>query len=232
MDETIYKIAIAGFMHDIGKFAERAGFTVSPEFLNNNADLYQPYIKEQNRHTHKHAVYTAAFIDHIEKLLPKQFNKGEWGLGDSFTNLAAGHHKPQTPLQWIIAIADRVSSGFDRQEFENYNKEIGIKDYKKTRLLTIFEGISADEKWKEDNLEAYSFRYPLKELSPENIFPVNKEEYRELDGEQASKEYSVLFFNFVASLEKLIHKQNTSLWFEHFDSLFMIYASHIPAATV
>ncbi len=76
MDETIYKIAIAGYLHDIGKFAERANFNVSQEFLNNNADLYQPYIKEQNRHTHRHAVYTAAFIDHIEKLLPKQFNKG------------------------------------------------------------------------------------------------------------------------------------------------------------
>lgn len=232
MDETIYKIAIAGFMHDIGKFAERAGFNVSPEFLNNNADLYQPYVKEQNRHTHKHAVYTAAFIDHIEKLLPRQFNKGEWGLGDSFMNLAAGHHKPQTPLQWIVAMADRVSSGFDRDEFENYNNEIGIKDYKKTRLLTISEGISTGGKWKEDKIESYNFRYPLKELSPENIFPVSKEEYRTLDSEQASKEYSNLFFNFINSLEKLVHRQNIPLWFEHFDSLFMIYASHIPAATV
>ncbi|MGQ9569285.1 MAG: type III-A CRISPR-associated protein Cas10/Csm1 [Thermodesulfovibrionales bacterium] len=232
MDETIYKIAIAAFMHDIGKFAERADFNVSVGFLNNNADLYQPYIKEQNRHTHRHAVYTAAFIDHIEKLLPKQFNKGEWGLEDSFMNLAAGHHKPQTPMQWVIAMADRVSSGFDRQEFENYNKEIGIKDYKKTRLLTIFEGISTEDKWKEDKLEAYRFRYPLRELSPENIFPIDSEEYRTLDSEQASKEYRDLFSNFVYSLEKLIHRQNIHLWFEHFDSLFMIYASHIPAATV
>ncbi|MBI5326741.1 MAG: type III-A CRISPR-associated protein Cas10/Csm1 [Deltaproteobacteria bacterium] len=233
MDDTVYKIAIAAYLHDIGKFAERAGFNVSQEFLNNNADLYQPYIKEQNRHTHQHAVYTAAFIDHIEKLLPRQFNKGEWGLGDSFMNLAAGHHKPETPMQWVIAMADRVSSGFDREEFEDYNKEgIAFKDYKKTRLLTMFEGIATDGKWKEDKLESYRFRYPLKELSPENIFPVDKEEYKLLNSEEASKEYSSLFFNFVVSLEKLAHKQNIHLWFEHFDSLFMIFASHIPAATV
>ena len=232
MNDTIYKIALAAFFHDIGKFAERAkgNFHIDPEFLNGNTDLYQPFFN--GIHTHKHAVYTAAFIDHIEKFLPEKFNRGNWGLGDPFMNLAAGHHKPETPMQWIVAMADRISSGFDRDEFENYNKGIGVKDYKKTRLLTIFEGIATDGKWKANNLEAYKFRYPLKELSPLHIFPTDKEDYRSLDSTYASKEYDELFFNFVDSLENLIHKQNISLWFEHFDSLFMIYASHIPAATV
>lgn len=230
INDNIYKIAISAFLHDIGKFAERANMEITPEFLNNHTDLYQPFF--DGRHTHKHAVYTAAFIDHIEKLLPKEFNKKNWGTIDDFMNLAAGHHKPETPLQWVIAIADRISSGFDRDEFEDYNKGIKVKDYKKTRLLTIFEGISIDEKLKEDNLESYLFRYPLKELSPKNIFPVDREDYRQLDSAQASEEYKGLFFNFLDSLEKLIHKQNIPLWFEHFDSLFMIYASYIPAATV
>lgn len=232
MNDTIYKIAVAAFFHDIGKFAERAkgNFHIDPEFLNRHADLYQPFYN--GKHTHQHAVYTAAFIDHIEKFLPKEFNKGTWGLKDPFMNLAAGHHKPETPLQWIIAMADRISSGFDRDEFENYNNEIEFRDYKKTRLLTLFEGISPDEKWKDDSLESYKFRYPLKELSPANIFPIDKEEYRLLDGAQASKEYDELFFDFIAALENLHHKQNIPLWFEHFDNLFMIYASHIPAATV
>lgn len=249
-DDTIYKITIAAFLHDIGKFAERAsvaekqsddleaGFYLDEQFLLNNMDLYQPHYN--NIYTHKHAVYTAGFIDHIEKFLPKEFNKGEWGLDDSFMNLAAGHHNPKTPLQWIIAIADRVSSGFDRDEFENYNKGMGIgfKDYKKTRLLTIFEGISTDGTWRDDSLESYRFRYPLKELSPENIFPVVIPPL-EMGGEggleedrQASDDYRNLFFNFVNYLGKLEHRQNIPLWFEHFDSLFMIYTSHIPAATV
>mgnify|MGYP001573068735 CR=1 FL=1 len=86
--------------------------------------------------------------------------------------------------------------------------------------------------WKDDNLASYKFRYPLKELSPESIFPIDKDEYRSLDSELASKEYDDLFLNFVYSLEHLLHRQNIPLWFEHFDSLFMIYASHIPAATV
>lgn len=242
MDETAYKIALAGYLHDIGKFAERAfgkreqggelktGFFPDEDFLNKHKGLYQPFFN--GRHTHAHAVYTAAFIDHLEKLLPKRLNKGEWGLGDAFMNLAAGHHKPQTPLQWVIATADRVSSGFDRDEFERYNKGIDVKDYKKTRLLTIFEGLSVHGKWREDSLDVYSYRYPLKELSPENIFPIDTLEIKKIEGEQASTDYRELFFNFVSALEKLSHKENISLWFEHFDSLFMIYASHIPAATV
>ncbi|MDI6781272.1 MAG: type III-A CRISPR-associated protein Cas10/Csm1 [bacterium] len=240
IDETICKIAIAGYLHDIGKFAERAhnrqnenselshGFYPNETFLLNNIALYQPCYN--GKYTHKHAVYTAAFVDHIEQLLPERLNKGKWGLGDSFINLAAMHHKPETPLQWIIAMADRVSSGFDRDEFKDYNSEIKVKDYKKTRLLTIFEGISTDNHWKDDNLESYAFRYPLKELSPENIFPENE---KQIDNTQAQKEYSDLFLSFVSSLEKLCHKEkNLPLWFEHFDSLFMIYTSHIPAATV
>ncbi len=230
MDDTVYKIAIAGFLHDIGKFAERADMPVSNEYINSNAGLYQPYY--QHHYTHKHAVYTAAFIEEYEKYLPQQFNKAGWGLGDSFVNLAAGHHKPDTPLQWIIAIADRISSGFDRKEFEDYNQEIKVRDYIKTRLLTLFEDISLNDNRREDSLDSFQYRYPLLEVSPKNIFPSNISEYRVLDEKKARKEYGTLFYAFVDSLKALYHKEAISLWFEHFENLFMIYTSHIPAATV
>ncbi len=244
MDVTVYKIALAAYFHDIGKFAERAvgtpgvdqvGFFPNKEFLNNNMGLYLPSFK--GKYTHMHALYTAAFIDSFEKLLPEEFNKEGWGLGDSFINLASGHHKPETPLQWLIAIADRISSGFDRTEFEKYNTEsddrgIPLKDYKKTRLLTIFEGLSIDDKLKSDSLDDYEYRYPLKELSPESIFPVSIKNLGKMEVEKASEEYRQLFSNFINALEKLSHKEYIPLWFEHLDSLFMIFCSHIPAATV
>ena len=240
MDETIYKIAIAAFLHDVGKFAERAavkesdndeivpGFYIDKEFLNNNRDLYQPHF--QGKYTHLHAVYTAAFIDHLEKILPPQFNKAEWGLDDSFINLAAKHHTPETPLQWIIAIADRVSSGFDREKFEQtYNRARDIIDYKKIRLASIFEQLSK----KEIAIRDINYRYPLGAISPEGIFPGKS--VTPDNNEIAEKEYRELLFEFVDGLEKIIktgHGENIPLWFEHFDSLFMIYGSHIPAATV
>ncbi len=230
MNDTVYKIAIAGFLHDIGKFAERAGMEISEEYVANNAPLYQPSF--QSRYTHRHALYTAAFIEKFDAALPKMFNKAGWGLGDSFINLAAMHHKPETPLQWVIAIADRVSSGFDRQSFEDYNKEVKVKDYTKTRLLTLLEGISLNDEWKENSLDSFQYRYPLRELSPKNIFPANTSEYFVLDEKEARKEYGILFQGFTDSLKKLWHSENIPLWFEHFENLFMIYTAHIPAATV
>lgn len=227
MNETIYKIALAGLLHDIGKFAERADMNVSQEYLNNNAGLYQPFYK--NHYTHKHAVYTAAFIEQFEKVLPKEFNKAGWGLDDPLINLAAGHHKPETPMQWIIAIADRVSSGLDRKKFDDYNKGIDIKDYKKTRLLPIFEGIDIEGNWTKDTIDSFKYRYPLKELSPDSIFPVDS---YVPDNDVASQEYKEVFKHFVDYLERLAHKNNISLWLEHFNSLLMIYTAHIPSATV
>ena len=226
MDETVLKIAIAGFMHDIGKFAEKDVWNIPDQFLLDNADLYQPHYKEN--YTHRHAVYTAAFIDHFEKLLPKKLNKANWGLEDSFINLAAGHHKPETPMQWIIAMADRISSGWDREEFDKeYNRAVAWQDYRKTRLLPVFENLMCDFNKSAD----YFYRYPLKEISPENIFPVLKEKTHPRDNQEAVREYKRLFEEFVYALERLFHKEeNLELWFEHFDSLMMIFTSAIPAA--
>ncbi len=226
MDDTTLKIAIAALMHDIGKFAEDA-MTVSDDYLSRNADLYQPFFN--NRHTHRHAVFSAAFIDHIEKLLPKQFNKSGWGLDDSFINLAAGHHKPETAMQWIVAMADRISSGWDRKNFDTeYNNAIAWQDYKKTRLLPLFEGLLRD-----DGKEGirYKYRYPLKEINPLNIFPVLSQEAEPENDEKAMEEYKKLFDEFVFALEKLLHRdESIALWFEHFESLMLIYTSAIPAA--
>jgi hypothetical protein len=38
MDDTTLKIAIAGFIHDIGKFADKDVFNISDQFLIDNAD--------------------------------------------------------------------------------------------------------------------------------------------------------------------------------------------------
>ncbi len=235
-NEAAYKIAIAAYLHDIGKFAERAkaskdkdevGFHIDEAFFLEKQKQYLPCY--DGKYTHIHAIYTAAFIDHIEKYLPKEFNYENWGLQESFIDLAASHHKPDTPLQWIIAIADRVSSAFEREEFEKYNKEINARDYRKIRLIPLFEGISYDEEKKDISLESHNYVYPLKELHPLNIFPKEKSIQNETNLED---EYKDLFFNFICGLEKLEHRNNIPLWFEHFDSLFMIYAANIPSATV
>src|SRR5439155_13434636 len=46
---------------------------------------------------------------------------GDVEATDSLINAAAAHHKPDTFLQWVVATADRVASGFEREEFDQYN---------------------------------------------------------------------------------------------------------------
>ena len=82
------KVALAAFLHDIGKFAQRSrgdeinpgdpAFYPSREFMDNHRESIQPYNKATNKYTHEHAIYTAAFIDHLEALLPDCFNDVEW----------------------------------------------------------------------------------------------------------------------------------------------------------
>jgi len=225
MDDTVLKVALAGLLHDIGKFAQE-GMFVHLDFMDRHRQLYQPYYNEQ--FTHEHVLYTAAFIDNIEKLLPKELNKANWGLNDPFINLAAGHHKPQTELQWIIAIADRLSSGYDRANFEEYNQSVAPKDYRQTRLLPLFEALLRDG---EGKVPAGKYHYPLRDLNPQSIFPLRSEEKGKITDAQARDEYKSLFDGFVVSLEKILHRdENIALWFEHLESLLLIYTSMIPAA--
>jgi len=136
MDKTTLKVAIAAFMHDIGKFADKKALDVTNQYVNDNAGHYLPF--RNGRHSHYHAVYTAAFTEYMKDFLPDNFNRPDWGEGDTFVNLAAGHHKPETPMQWVIAEADRVSSGWDRDTFDKeHSTATPWKDYKKTRLLPL-----------------------------------------------------------------------------------------------
>ncbi|MCD6532636.1 MAG: type III-A CRISPR-associated protein Cas10/Csm1 [Deltaproteobacteria bacterium] len=229
MEPTVLKIAMAGLLHDIGKFAQGC-LEVTPEYLNNNAN-YQPFNKKNGRHTHIHAVYTAAFIEQFADQLPPQFNMGGWGDGDSFLNLAAGHHNPQTPMQWIIATADRVSSGFDRDSFDQ-GENIKISEFKQTRLLPLLESLTVDSEQQKKYADStnFHFRYPLARLSPETIFPVKKPS---LSKGEASAEYQQLFSDFSFELASLLHRiEAPEVWCKHFDSLLLLYTSAIPAARV
>lgn len=227
MKNTILKIALAGLCHDIGKFAQ-GSLEVPREYLDRNEGQYQP--SWDGRHTHVHATYTAAFIEQMADRLPMVCNSANWGNGDAFINLAAGHHNPETPLQWIIAAADRISSGQDRDTFEAGEK-IAFQNFKKTRLLPMFESLGHERHEKYMAAENYLYRYPLMPLSATNIFPekLNKTKSRA----DANADYRDLFDSFTEKLQSLLHKdQNIDLWSQHFDSLFMTYTSMIPAARV
>ncbi|PKM37876.1 MAG: type III-A CRISPR-associated protein Cas10/Csm1 [Gammaproteobacteria bacterium HGW-Gammaproteobacteria-10] len=239
------RIALSAFLHDLGKFAERARIPVNQEILDANKQLYCPHRKnhvdDKGWFSHVHAAYTGLAMDLIEESMPELKGNdfapfGSWKskeADDSFINAAAKHHKPETFLQWIIATADRVASGFDREEFETYNHGEDItetgKNHYTARQLTLFEQIRLHS----EDQQKYDYCYKLRPLSPDSIFPVKREKYEGNDDKAAQKEYGQLWQGFVEALKSMpkSHRNNWPLWLDHFETLWGVYTQAIPSAT-
>ncbi len=243
------RVAFAACLHDIGKFAERARIAEAEEkdgdgitVAERNKPLYCP--SRDGRHTHVHAAYTAIAIDLLEEAFPPL--KGadltpfasweERDADDSLINAAAMHHRPQSALQWIIATADRVASGFERDEFDDYNQAVDDAgkrlNHYTCRQLTLFEQIALDGRpLVRDDLQ---WRYRLAPLSVESLFPVRAGEIERAGNPEAQETYRGLWEGFRKALNGIpeSHRRNWSLWLDHFDSLWGAYASAIPSATV
>ena len=240
------RIALAAFLHDLGKFAERGKISDDQITIDSNKHLYCPTQKKFTddkyvRFTHVHAAYTGLAMDVIEAYMPELTGMdfapfGSWKTkeaDDSFINAAAMHHKPQTFLQWIIATADRVASGFDREEFEQYNQaeegtETG-KNHYTARQLSLFEQIHKTE----NNAQAFAYRYPLQALSPLHIFPAKAADCEGNNNQQAQQEYLNLWKDFTNAIKQIpaSHRNNWSLWLDHFETLWGVFTQAIPSAT-
>ena len=140
----IDKLSLAAFLHDIGKFAQRAEITLT---------------KKVKYYNYTHAAYTAEVLNRYKHIFQ---------LSDEEIDYSAMHHnlKPEMDDEyWIIAAADRLASGFEREKFEEYNKKSEFENFKKQHLKSIFD---------ENKV------YPLKELAPQNIFTSKDGDYESL----------------------------------------------------
>lgn len=153
--EAASRMAFAAYMHDLGKLAERARIDIKQSDIDTHKQQYCPNFN--NRWTHVHAAYTALALDKLEPHLPTLkgvdfapfANALSREADDSLVNAAARHHKPETFLQWIIATADRVASGFEREAFDKYNQaedktETGHNHYQ-ARQLSLLEQIQLEQ---------------------------------------------------------------------------------------
>lgn len=235
LDPTLFKVAAAGLLHDVGKIADPEALEVDEAFVRNHADLYQPFHRESGRHSHIHALYTAAFLDRLADLLPPEFQAREWGEGEPLINLAAGHHRPEdSALRWIITEADRLSSGWERSSGEAPPGESSVSpaEYRLTRLAAILAELRLPEKEGSSSgvPQTGPLGYPLRELSPLAIFPSPLEKVRPRDPKEAKEKYGRLFIRFREQLTHLAHRrENLELWLEHFDSLLLLFTALIPA---
>ncbi|WP_295455536.1 hypothetical protein [uncultured Thiodictyon sp.] len=98
------RLALGALLHDLGKFAERAGIEINAETLAVHLQLYARRQEAGGRqwYTHRHAAYTALAIDLLEPSLPRLTGSSmtpfaAWrgaDADDSLINAAARHTSP------------------------------------------------------------------------------------------------------------------------------------------
>jgi CRISPR-associated protein Csm1 len=249
------RVALSAYMHDLGKFAERARIDVPKDALDAHKTQYCPFHTidkggKNGYHSHVHAAYTGLAFDVIEETAPdlikgdmhpfinrEQLQSDPARTTDSLINAAAAHHRPETFLQWIIATADRVASGFERDEFDKYNAakdenteaQTGRNHYQ-ARQLSLLEQIGKTQKITAKELK---WRYPLQALSPTAIFPQLREKCEPADDGPAQAQYKALWQDFLSALKSIptSHRSNWTLWLDHFDTAWLTFTHAIPAAT-
>lgn len=123
--EETYLAALAGLLHDVGKFALRAG---------EGARLMWDDEAERD-YRYKHALLSA---DVVTKFVPAAWRTPvQQGV--------ARHHRPQDRASRIVALADRLSAG-EREDDAGTAQEEGERRSHPAQMLSIFCSVTADEK--------------------------------------------------------------------------------------
>lgn len=182
-------LAIAGLLHDIGKFGQRAQIDLRSSQFN------------KTKYNYLHAAFSAQIIqDHFD-------------INSTIADFSAMHHNLKktdgSDEYWVVAAADRLASGFEREKFEKYNDKSDYEneDYKTQRLWHIF-----DEK-KE---------YKIAPLSVESIFSASFK--------SEENEYKKSWHLFIKDLEQ-IDKGNRHTDLATMDYLLKKHTSFMPSST-
>ena len=194
------EIILAAWLHDIGKFAQRAGIECTNELEGQLCRL-----QEGGWYSHQHVLYTERFLQTSKDYLPDDVQVTE------VIRLASAHHNPSLYDEWLISQGDRLSSGSDRcshLEIKSQDDETPAKFYEKPLIHLVS---SLHIKGKEKPVITYS---PLQQMEVKAIFSadnkkVSKHEYLKLWLE-FEKDFRALqglkYSDFIISLDTLMER--------------------------
>lgn len=201
-DKTKNSLALAGLLHDIGKFAQRAGEQVTAEWSDG---------KTQQDFKYQHALHTWHFIN---KYVPKDF-----GIGV----LAAYHHRPKDAAQRRIRLADLLTAG----ERDSGDKDDSDRKRHPKQLHPIFTRIRAEGK----EHPVPNLYLPLRELSLEKevLFPtetpIGKDDWQDYEKmwhafcQEAESLKSLPLGAYVEAMQALLQRYTWCVPSAYFDSV-------------
>jgi len=210
---SIDYVAFAGLLHDVGKFGQRANIDIKKESI--DFQMYCPQKFDGGYWTHQHSAFT---VDFLKSIVGKQREYSEVEIvpeidGEGFESLSSKHHKPVTSKQWIVAMADRIASGFERDKFEEYNNADDRAERKEKYYETPLDNIFDENKI-----------FELSTLNSNNINPADKRE------SLTREEYSNLYSDFLKDVDLLFKTSNDNIM-DGMDFLLKKFTSFIPSST-
>lgn len=240
-------IAYASFLHDIGKIAQRA--KVERRYVTTEIEksLVQP------GYGYIHVLFTQEFLEQETKdghsfgsfFLPLGQPLADGTPEDTVQNLAARHHKPETPFQWLIAEGDRLSAGHDRKEGDEKD-ELGEEFqnkrqwYLRERSLSPFYVIDLKKGDSSENLAnkpnaRFEIRY-FDGKSKNCRFPKQQEGLQPKYGEEVSEDYKTLYEKFCEEFENLFTENENKVeelsTFQKFLTLCERFYYTVPSSTI
>jgi len=173
MAYSIYEVIFGALLHDVGKMCQRA-------YGSMKAVPWETYDMEstlcpKNKHqayTHKHVLFTNAFFDWIEQ---QKIPLPDGVVLNHVADAASFHHAPdkapEKVMAWIIALADRYSSGMDRREKDEEEETSSRETYRRLPLQSVFDEIVIDPKRPAPTKNAYALT-ALDPHSPTALIPL------------------------------------------------------------
>ena len=221
-------VILGALLHDIGKFMQRAEAPCRYEKDENEMQRVCKNNKKGNYFSHKHSLWTVEFFEKYQDCFP-QLKAAFENPDDNMANFASKHHNPNTPIQWIIAEADRLSAGMDRIEKDAAYEFSKRDDYKRIRLYPILEEVNPE---REDRAKiSKSIELGPLTLQKEGIFPHDRRDLIPKDGELLVENYFRLWEGFIAEFP-FLPVGNTHSFLESLIFLLEKYTWCIPSSTM